>query len=80
MYLMCTVAAPAGSSLATVKVAISFFSSLETLAVCVWPAAVTVTSWKSISTAFSVMVLLGLVEREIDGLVAVEGVVRRNSC
>ena len=60
MYLMCSVAVPAGSSLSTVNVAISFFSSVETLAVCVCPPEVTVTSWKSISSAFSVMVLLGL--------------------
>ena len=56
---MVRVALPAGTGAAKVKVACCFFSSSETAAVCCLPVAVTVTVWKAISMALSVMVLEG---------------------
>ncbi len=56
---MCTVAAPTGNCFSTVSTTISLSLSGVTLAFWVIPPLVIVTSWKVMSTAFSVISAVG---------------------
>ena len=60
---MWMVAGPAASGFSTVSTTISFSFSSVTLAFCVVPPLVMVTSWKSMSTAFSVISEVGFSTR-----------------
>ena len=59
VYVMCIVAEPAASGFSTVSTTISFSFSGVTFAFCEAPLLVIVTSWKSMSTALSVISEVG---------------------
>ena len=72
VYVMWIVAGPGASGFSTDSTTISFSFSGVTLAFCVAPPLVMVTSWKSMSTAFSVISEVGFSTPDGDRFVALE--------
>ena len=70
---MWIVAGPAASGFSTASTTISLSFSGVTVAFCVAPPLVMLTSWKSMSAAFSVISDVGFSTRMADGFIAFEG-------